>query len=59
MKVKRQVQMFYVTKVKRQLQMSFVTKAKRQLQKSLTSLGSEMNADLSTFQRVSKLKGVP
>ncbi|MDM5250206.1 MULTISPECIES: hypothetical protein [unclassified Lysinibacillus] len=30
-------------------QMSFVAKAKRQLQKSPTSIGNEMNANLSYF----------
>ncbi|MFB7155752.1 hypothetical protein [Lysinibacillus sp. NPDC056232] len=43
-----------VAKAKRQLQMSFVPKVKRQLQKSPTSIGGEINADLSFFQRMSK-----
>jgi hypothetical protein len=35
--------------VKRQLQMSFGAKAKRQLQESSSSIGGEMNTDLSYF----------
>ncbi|MFJ8457883.1 hypothetical protein ACIQ57_02015 [Lysinibacillus xylanilyticus] len=48
-KAKRQLQIFSVAKAKRQLQLFSVAKAKRQLQKSPTSIGGEMNADLSYF----------